>query len=181
MTRRVPLLFLFFFALLFAPVHAQEEGIADAIAKITQNVAQQEGAATAPSLKGVAAGTSEEPNLITMMAVITLVALLPYAIILLTSFLKIVIVLSLLRNALGVQQAPPNQVLTGIAILMSIYVMFPTCVAMYNSGKDYIVNEAPKELFSKSSALYVYNVVDKTKEPLKKFLMLNGLIKQKMC
>jgi len=51
--------------------------------------------------------------------------------------------------------------------------MFPTCVAMYNSGKDYIVNEAPKELFSKSSALYIYNVVDKTKEPLKKFLMLN--------
>ena len=71
-----------------------------------------------------------------MMAVITLVALLPYAIILLTSFLKIVIVLSLLRNALGVQQAPPNQALTGIAVLMSIYVMFPSCMAMYNAGKD---------------------------------------------
>ena len=108
-----------------------------------------------------------------MMAVIALAALLPFAIILLTSFLKIVIVLSLLRNALGVQQAPPNQALTGIALLMSIYVMFPTCVAMYDAGKDYISKDAPRNLFSSDSAVYIYNIVDKTKEPLKQFLSRN--------
>jgi type III secretion protein R len=173
MTKRLSFLFLFLFALFSTPLFAQEEGVADAIAKIAQTAQQEKSALTEAQTQEPTQGEVQEPNLITMMAVITLVALLPYAIILLTSFLKIVIVLSLLRNALGVQQSPPNQALTGIAVLMSIYVMFPTCVAMYNAGKDYITKEAPNELFSKSSAVYVYNVVEKTKEPLKKFLMIN--------
>lgn len=170
MTKRLPLLFLILLSLVSGSLFAQEEGIGDAIARISQTEQKQnvnEGEHKAHK------DEMETPNLLTMMGVITLVALLPYAIILLTSFLKIVIVLSLLRNALGVQQAPPNQALTGIAVLMSIYVMFPTCVAMYDAGKDYIQREAPKDLLSKSSALYVYNVVEKTKEPLKKFLTIN--------
>ena len=134
--------------------------------KITEQAQQGEGDAAQASGEKGGAG---EPNVITMMAVLTLAALLPYGIILLTSFLKIVIVLSLLRNALGVQQSPPNQALTGIALLMSIYVMFPTCVAMYDAGREYINKDAPKDLFSQSSAVYIYNIVDKTKEPLKQF------------
>ena len=170
MTKRLPLLFFILLSLVSGSLFAQEDGLGDAIAKISrteqkQNLNEAEHKAHKDE--------PETPNLLTMMGVITLVALLPYAIILLTSFLKIVIVLSLLRNALGVQQSPPNQALTGIAVLMSIYVMFPTCVAMYDAGKDYIQKEAPKDLFSKSSALYVYNVVEKTKEPLKKFLTIN--------
>ena len=165
------LLFLVFFAFCFTAhsSYAQEEGLAGAIAKIAEQAqGGEEGALKSPDGKQEA-----EPNVITMMAVITLIALLPYAIILLSSFLKIVIVLSLLRNALGVQQSPPNQALTGIALLMSIYVMFPTCVAMYDAGKEYIDKDAPKNLFSQSSAVYIYNIVDKTKEPLKKFLIRN--------
>jgi len=115
----------------------------------------------------------KRPNVITMIAVIAFVALLPYAVILFTSFLKMVIVLSLLRNALGVQQSPPNQAITGIAVLMSIYVMFPTGLAMYNAGSDYITKEAPTELFSQGTALYICNVIERVKDPLKKFMMMN--------
>ena len=57
--------------------------------------------------------TAHNPSLVTRLAVLAGVALLPFAIMLLTSFAKIVIVLSLLRQALGVQQTPPNQVLNG--------------------------------------------------------------------
>jgi len=165
-------LLLFFLVFCFSSkaMYAQEEGIADAIAKITEQSQKTEGENPALNNEG---GGGAEPNVITMMAVITLVSLLPYAVILLTSFLKIVIVLSLLRNALGVQQSPPNQALSGIALLMSIYVMFPTCVAMYDAGSDYIQNDAPKNLFSQSSAVYIYNIVEKTKEPLKDFLVRN--------
>lgn len=120
-------------------------------------------------------GEQGAPNVVTMMTVIAMVALLPFAVILLTSFVKIVIVLSLLRNALGVQQAPPNQALNGIALLMTIYVMFPTGVAMYNTAKDYIDTKAPKTLFSADAAGYIINVVDKTKEPLKHFLIRNTI------
>lgn len=174
--KKIRLLFLFIILSLgVQPLFAQDEGLGDAIAKIAENVSKGGEEATSENQNQGEEGGSKvgEPNVVTMMAVIALVALLPFAVILLTSFLKIVIVLSLLRNALGVQQAPPNQALTGIALLMSIYVMFPTCVAMYDAGRDYIAKDAPKNLFSSSSAVYIYNVVDKTKEPLKKFLERN--------
>ncbi len=171
----LPLFLLFIFCFLGKPLFAQGEGVADAVAKIVESTTHQGQEANAANTEE-AGGGAGEPNVITMMAVIALTALLPFAIILLTSFLKIVIVLSLLRNALGVQQAPPNQALTGIALLMSIYVMFPTCVAMYNAGSEYINKEAPKNLFSSSSAVYIYNVVEKTKEPLKQFLVKNMLV-----
>ena len=78
---------------------------------------------------------NQEPNVLTKIAVIAALALMPYAIMMLTSFLKMVVVLSLLRNALGTQQSPPNQAINGIALLMAIYVMFPTGLAMYNASK----------------------------------------------
>ena len=118
--------------------------------------------------------TSEKsPNLLTMLSVLAGLALLPFAVMLLTSFVKIVIVLSLLRNALGVQQSPPSQALNGIALIMTIYVMFPTGLAMYNAAKDYIDKDVPKELFSPTSAYYILNVADRAKDPLKEFLQRN--------
>ncbi len=113
------------------------------------------------------------PNVVTMLSVITLLALLPFIVLLLTSYTKIVIVLSLVRSALGVQQAPPNQVLNGIAILMTIYVMFPTGVAMYDAGKDFLLKEAPRELFTANTAAYIVDVIDKSKAPLQNFLKRN--------
>ncbi len=112
-------------------------------------------------------------GLISKLAVLAGVALLPFAVMLLTSFLKMVIVLSLLRSALGVQQSPPNQVIVGISLIMTIYVMAPTGLAMYNEGSAYIKEAAPKDLFSGPSAEFIINVVDKTKEPMKKFLQNN--------
>ena len=92
------------------------------------------------------------PQLVAELAILAGLSLLPYAVMLLTSYMKIVVVLSLLRNAFGVQQSPPNQVLNGIAILMSIYVMFPTGVAMYNAASKAINTNPPKELFTGATA-----------------------------
>lgn len=115
------------------------------------------------------------PTLLTELAVIAGLSVLPFAIMLLTSYIKIVVVLSLLRNALGVQQSPPNQVLNGIALLVTIYVMFPTAVAMYNAAGDYMQKNAPQELISGPTAIYIMNVMDKAKEPLRTFLQNNSL------
>ncbi len=54
-----------------------------------------------------------------------MLAVLPFAAMIVTSYTKVVVVLGLLRNALGVQQVPPNMVLNGIAIIISVYVMSP--------------------------------------------------------
>lgn len=120
---------------------------------------------------------TKTPPLITELAVLAGLSILPFAVMLLTSFVKIVVVLSLLRNAIGVQQTPPNQVLNGIALLMTIYVMYPTGLAMYNAAKDYIHESPPQELFSGPTAGYVINIVDKSKEPLRTFLQKNTINK----
>lgn len=117
------------------------------------------------------------PDLLTKLMVLAGLSLLPFAIMLLTSFVKIVVVLSLFRNALGVQQTPPNQVLNGIALLITVYVMFPTGVAMYDAAQSTIKSKNPQELFSGESASYIIAVVDAGKEPLRDFLQRNTVIK----
>ena len=62
---------------------------------------------------------------ITLVVALALLSLVPLAAVMMTSFLKIAIVLSLVRNALGVQQVPPNMALYGLALILSAYVMAP--------------------------------------------------------
>ncbi|MDR1173265.1 MAG: type III secretion system export apparatus subunit SctR [Puniceicoccales bacterium] len=64
-------------------------------------------------------------NPITIIVLLIALSLAPFAILLISSFVKMVVVMNLVRNALGVQQVPPNMVLNGLAIMLSIYVMFP--------------------------------------------------------
>lgn len=118
---------------------------------------------------------TDQPSLITEITVLAGLSLLPYAVLLLTSFMKIGIVLSLLRSALGVQQAPPNQVLVGISLLMSIYVMFPTGLAMYNAAEQSLQKTPPTTMFSNQGATYIIELADKAKEPLREFLQRNAI------
>lgn len=60
-----------------------------------------------------------------VLVTVVALALAPFVAVMVTSFTKIVVVLSLLRNALGLQQVPPNVVINGLAIVLSIYVMYP--------------------------------------------------------
>lgn len=117
--------------------------------------------------------TPPAPSIITQMTVLALFSVLPFAVMLLTSYVKVVVVLSLLRNALGVQQAPPNPVLNGIALLMAIYVMAPTVLAMYKAGEETIKSQPAAALFSGQSAEFIIDLADKTKEPLRNFLQRN--------
>ena len=62
---------------------------------------------------------------ISLAVVLALLALVPLAAVMTTSFLKIAVVLTLVRNAMGVQQVPPNMALYGLALILSAYVMGP--------------------------------------------------------
>src|SRR5690606_30131353 len=61
-------------------------------------------------------------------------AFLPAILLMMTSFTRIVIVLSLLRTAMGTQSAPPNQVLLGIALFLSLFVMMPVLSQIYENA-----------------------------------------------
>lgn len=113
------------------------------------------------------------PPIAIEIAVLAGLAILPWVVMMLTSYLKIVVVIALLRNALGVQQAPPNQIVNGIALLLTFYVMFPTGLQMYDSAKSYIEQNAPTKLVSSETARYVVGALNQTKEPLRTFLKKN--------
>ena len=68
---------------------------------------------------------------ITLAVVLALMALLPTVVVVTTSFLKITIVMSLLRNALGVQQIPPNLALYGLSLILTFYIMAPVGHQVY--------------------------------------------------
>lgn len=117
------------------------------------------------------------PDISSQAVVLVFLALLPFLVMLLTSFMKIVITLSLLRNAIGVQQTPPNQVVNGIALILTIYVMFPTGMAMYNNAKHLLNDYKSTELFSANTASLVLAMVNEAKEPLRDFLIRNTTAK----
>lgn len=71
-------------------------------------------------------GGSTEDSALSIVVVLTALALVPTVLIMATSFTRIVIVLGLTRNALGLQGIPPNQVLIGLAVFLTLFVMGPT-------------------------------------------------------
>jgi type III secretion protein R len=93
---------------------------------------------------------------------IVILALAPFVAVMVTSFTKLVVVLSLLRNALGLQQVPPNVVLNGLALVLSIYVMYPVGTEM--AAKLQNIDNVAKDSKNMLAA------VDTAKEPLREFL-----------
>ncbi|HUN13143.1 MAG TPA: flagellar type III secretion system pore protein FliP [Rhabdaerophilum sp.] len=79
-------------------------------------------------------GTGISERALQMVALLTVLSLAPSILIMVTSFARIVIVLSLLRSAIGTQSAPPNTVLTGLALFLTAFIMMPTFQASYEAG-----------------------------------------------
>lgn len=122
--------------------------------------------------------TFKRPTLITQAIVLALLSLLPFIIMILTPFLKIVIVLSLLRNALGVQQSPPNMVLNGVAFMLSLFIMYPTIIKMYDVTQEAMSHiQAPESITSPEASTYVMQVANYTREPGRDFLKRNSTAK----
>ncbi|MGE9550278.1 flagellar type III secretion system pore protein FliP [Erwinia amylovora] len=71
---------------------------------------------------------------IEVLILMTLLGLLPVMLLMMTCFTRFIIVLSLLRQALGLQQSPPNKVLTGIALVLTLLVMRPVWMKIYNDA-----------------------------------------------
>jgi len=86
-------------------------------------------------------GLSNKPSTsVTMLIGLTLLSLLPSILLTCTSFTKILVVLGLTRNALGLQQTPPNQVLAGLALFLSLFIMGPVLSDIYDQGVEPYMN-----------------------------------------
>lgn len=117
-----------------------------------------------PSLSlsfGQAAKPAELVNVLRMIMLLTVLSLAPAILILMTSFTRIVVVLSFLRQSLGLQQLPPNQLLVGLALFLSFFVMAPTWKAISSDALEPFLAE---KLDQKTAW-------EKAERPLRDFMM----------
>ena len=84
-------------------------------------------------------GTLTE-RVLQMIALITVLSLAPSILIMTTSFVRIIVVLSLLRTALGLQQSPPNAVLISLALFLTAFIMAPVFNQAYQDGIEPLMN-----------------------------------------
>lgn len=110
---------------------------------------------------------SEPLNPISVIIIIMLMGILPIMLMLVTSYVKIVVVSFIVRNALGIQQAPPNMVLTSLAVILSIFVMAPVGVNIYQGLEAHMQELNSGDIFNS------LKIIDNAATPLYRFLEIN--------
>ncbi len=100
-------------------------------------------------------------RVVQLMALLTVLSLAPSILIMMTSFTRIVIVLSFLRTAIGIQQTPPNTVMVSLALFLTLFIMTPTFQAAYDAGVAPLVNEEIDEV----------TAFERTVEPFREFML----------
>jgi flagellar biosynthetic protein FliP len=91
------------------------------------------------------AGGSTSSQVIQLVALITILSLAPSILMMVTSFVRITVSLSLLRTALGLQSTPPNMVITSLALFLTFFIMAPTFNKAYEEGVKPMMEERMKE------------------------------------
>lgn len=92
------------------------------------------------------AGGSATGRIVQLVGLLTVLTLAPSILIMMTSFTRIVIVLSFLRSALGVQQVPPNQVMVSLALFLTFFIMAPVLERSYTQGIQPLIAEQIDEV-----------------------------------
>ena len=117
-----------------------------------------------------------------LLLLLTVLSLAPSILILVTSFLRISIVLDFVKRALSLQQVPPNQVLLGISFFLTLFIMWPTFSEIYeNSVKPLQAGTVSIEQAYKSAEkplrIFMYNQLKGDPENIKLFMSMRGLPK----
>jgi flagellar biosynthetic protein FliP len=115
-----------------------------------------------------------------LLLLLTVLSLAPSIIILMTSFLRISIVLDFIKRALSLQQVPPNQVLMGIALFMTVFIMWPTFNTIYtNAVRPLAAGEIPVEAAYREAEaplrLFMYSQMRSRPENIRLFMAMRGL------
>ena len=106
-------------------------------------------------------GTGASFGVLEALLITLLLALVPSLLLMMTCFTRIIIVLSFLRNALGTQQSPPNQVLVGLALFLTLFIMWPTFSE---------INEVAYQPY-RDGELTMEEALDRAETPIKGFMI----------
>lgn len=108
---------------------------------LTQSLAIAQGGMPIVNMVDDGTGNTQYSLTLQLLALMTALTLLPSLLLMMTSFVRIIIVMSLLRQALGTAQTPPNQVLLGLALFLTIFIMMPVFTAVYEDAVVPYVDE----------------------------------------
>jgi type III secretion protein R len=137
------------------------------------------------------AGVANRP--VMLMVALAGLALVPFLLIMVTSFVKIAVVLSIVRQAVGTQQIPPTQVITGLAMILTIYIMMPVGLEIYHDTEDMILKSGGKKPLaagttsreevlidiSKFSVDQMIEVAKNSQHPIRAFLIKHAHLKDR--
>ena len=122
------------------------------------------------SLKGSVAARP-----LVLLGALAVLTLLPFVIIMVTSFVKLSVVLSIVRSAIGTQQIPPTQVITGLSIVLTVYIMAPVGLEIYKATEQIVQKKQPEaSLISAQTVDLLYEAIGEAGPPLKAFLKKNS-------
>jgi len=116
---------------------------------------------TAVTVKTNPDGSEEYSVTLQILAIMTALTFIPAMVIMMTSFTRIIIVLAILRQAIGLQQSPSNQVLLGIALFLSFFIMTPVLNEINDKALQPYLNEEIQSM----------EAVDRAKAPIKAFML----------
>ncbi|WP_189386239.1 flagellar type III secretion system pore protein FliP [Shewanella litoralis] len=128
---------------------------------MTPDAFAQDGILPAVTVTTGADGATEYSVTLQILLLMTAMSFIPAMVIMLTSFTRIIVVLSILRQALGLQQTPSNQVLIGISLFMTFFIMAPVFDKIYVEAVEPYVNET----------MTLTQAYDVGKEPIKTFML----------
>ena len=125
------------------------------------------------SNEGITINSSDNPedvtNSIKLLLYLTVLSVLPSIIIMMTSFTRIIVILSFLRNAMGTQQMPPNQVLIGLALFLTLFIMSPVLSDL---------NEQALKPFSENE-ITLEQAIDNASDVMKDFMLNKAKVREK--
>lgn len=127
--------------LLFAPIATPAEAqITEAVANVP---VESDGGFTLPAVPFLKPATDKDSfsTTVQILVLLTILTIAPSILLMMTSFVRMLIVLVLLRQALGTQQLPPSQVLVGLALFMTLLVMAPTWQSVKAEALDPYLND----------------------------------------
>ncbi len=118
-------------------------------------------------------------NPLTTVLMLSLLSLLPFLLMMSTSFVKFSVVFAILRSALGLQQVPPPAVTTGLALILTAYVMAPVGTQAYQSVEPLLMESSGQDVVSPGGAQMVLEAVSRAREPLRAFLFKHAHPKER--
>ncbi|WP_283710342.1 flagellar type III secretion system pore protein FliP [Pseudoalteromonas prydzensis] len=112
-------------------------------------------------------GSQDYSVTLQVLAIMTVMSFIPAAVIMMTSFTRIIVVLAILRQAIGLQQTPSNQILLGMSLFLSIFIMAPVYQKVNEQAIEPYLNEQVTSI----------QALELAKEPMKAFMLSQVRIK----